>query len=66
MLLTARLRMRHYRLEAIEDNILLSRALADSEVLEWAALLVVAKFGRRDIIVVLIDLKGPSSRLTIG
>ena len=48
--------MRHYRLEAIEDNILLSRALAESVVLERAALLVVTEFGHSDIIVVLIDL----------
>ena len=48
--------MRHYRLEAIEDNILLSRALAESVVLERAALLVMAEFGHSDIIVVLIDL----------
>ena len=58
--------MRHYRLEAIEDNILLSRTLAESVVLERAALLVVAEFGHSDIIVVLIDLKGPPSGLTIG
>ena len=59
--------MRHYRLKAIEDNILLSHTLAECVILEWAALLEVAEFGHSsDIIVVLIDLKGPSSRLTIG
>ena len=58
--------MRHYRLENIEDTIFLSRALAESVVLEWAALLVVAEFGHSDITVVLIELKGPSCGLAIG